>query len=87
MLISDVKTSDSAADPKNRKKHNITNPIELFRTNSVHGGVWRAAYTVDSIGETSVIIHFLGGPKLFLPVVAFIFSLIAYFAFVFFAQK
>ena len=29
-------------------------------------GVWRSAYKVDSIGEVSVIIHFLGGPKMFL---------------------
>ena len=32
----------------------------------MHGGVWRSAYKVDSIGEVSVIIHFLGGPKIFL---------------------
>jgi hypothetical protein len=35
----------------------------------VHGGLWRAAYKVDSIGEVSAIIYFLGGPKMFLPVV------------------
>ena len=29
--------------------------------------MWRAAYAVDSIGEVSVLIHFLGGPKAFLP--------------------
>jgi hypothetical protein len=38
----------------------------------MHGGVWRCAYQVDSIGEMSVIIHFLGGPKTFLYVVALI---------------
>ena len=32
--------------------------------------MWRAAYKVDSIGETSVLIHFLGGPKNFLWVMA-----------------
>lgn len=37
-------------------------------------GVWRAAYKVDSIGETSVLIHFLGGPKYFLWVMALLFA-------------
>lgn len=50
--------------------------MELFKHNSVHGGVWRCAYKVDSIGETSVIIHFLGGPSSFLYVVAFILALL-----------
>jgi hypothetical protein len=56
----------------------VKNTLELFKLNSVHGGVWRAAYTVDSIGEVSVIIHFLGGPKLFLYVVALVLSAIVF---------
>lgn len=64
------------ANPKNRAKYSITNTLELFKLNSLHGGVWRSAYRVDSIGEMSVIIHFLGGPKMFLPVVAMIFTVI-----------
>jgi hypothetical protein len=69
VLIADVTKSDAAANPANRQKFHIKNTLEIFKFNSVHGGVWRAAYKVDSIGETSVFIHFLGGPKYFLFVV------------------
>jgi hypothetical protein len=44
----------------------------------VHGGLWRAAYKVDTIGEMSVFIHFLGGPKRFLYVVYALMALIAF---------
>lgn len=43
----------------------------------MHGGLWRAAYKVDSIGEVSALIYFLGGPKRFLPVVYTLLLLIA----------
>lgn len=66
VLIYDVTNKNSGADPKNKAKYNIQTPLEIFRLCSLHGGVWRAAYKVDSIGEVSVIIHFLGGPKMFL---------------------
>lgn len=69
LLIYDTTDNKSAANPKQRKRLTIDNTMELFKHNSVHGGVWRAAYTVDSIGEVSVLIHFLGGPKAFLPVI------------------
>lgn len=65
-------------NPKNKEKSGIKNPLQLFQLNSVHGGVWRCAYQVDSIGETSVIIHFLGGPKRFLYVVFLIVAAIAF---------
>jgi len=66
VLIYDVTNANSGASPKNKAKYGITTPLEIFRLLSLHGGVWRSAYKVDSIGEVSVIIHFLGGPKLFL---------------------
>lgn len=72
ILAANITQNDSKANPANRTKHGIKNTLELFKHNSVHGGMWRAAYKADSIGEMSVIIHFLGGPKLFLPVVAII---------------
>ncbi len=68
----------SQKNPKNKDKYGIKNPLQLFTLDSVHGGVWRCAYQVDSIGETSVIIHFLGGPKRFLYVVFLIFVAIAF---------
>jgi hypothetical protein len=76
VLISDVTKKDSVANPANRNKYNIKNTLELFKYNSVHGGVWRAAYKVDSIGETFVLIHFLGGPKYFLFVVFLLFCIV-----------
>jgi hypothetical protein len=72
ILAANIIQSDSKANPANRIKHGVKNTLELFKHNSVHGGMWRAGYKADSIGEMSVIIHFLGGPKLFLPVVAFL---------------
>jgi hypothetical protein len=75
VLIADVTAKDAAANPANRDKFGIKNTLEIFKFNSVHGGVWRAAYKVDSIGETSVLIHFLGGPKYFLFVVAMLFAI------------
>ena len=69
LLVADVTTGKTAANPANRATFGIKNPLDLFKFNSVHGGLWRAAYTVNSIGEVSVIIHFLGGPKAFLPIV------------------
>jgi len=78
LLVSDVTAKDSVADPRNRTNYDIKNTLTLFKHNSMHGGVWRAAYTVDSIGEVSVFIHFLGGPKLVLYVVAAIFCVLFY---------
>lgn len=66
LLIYDVTRPTSGANPKNKTKYSVKTPLELFRLCSVHGGVWRAAYKVDSIGEISVLIHFMGGPKKFL---------------------
>jgi len=63
MLVHDTTVPTSAAAPANRNAFGIANPMELFKQNGLHGGVWRAAYKLDSIGEVSVIIHFLGGPK------------------------
>ena len=44
----------------------------------MHGGLWRAAYKVDSIGEVSAMIYFMGGPKMFLPVMYLLFAAIAF---------
>eukprot|EP00605_Chrysophyceae_sp_TOSAG23-4_P001425 GSChrysophyteH1.ASY1.ANO1.1553.1 assembled CDS len=56
LLIYDTTDNKSAANPKQRKRLTIDNTMELFKHNSVHGGVWRAAYTVDSIMTTSTSI-------------------------------
>lgn len=54
ILFNDLNNPKSVANPKNK----VSNPNQLFSYNSFHGGLWRAAYEVDSIGETSVLIYF-----------------------------
>lgn len=56
----DTLNAASPKNPKNRKSAGIDNTLELFRTQGVHGGLWRCAYKVDSIGEVSALIYFAG---------------------------
>jgi len=79
LLIHDVVISKSSKNPANREECGIENTLELFRTESVHGGIWRAAYKVDSIGEFSAAVYFMGGPTLFPFVMMLIFALITLF--------
>lgn len=62
ILFSDLNDPKSAANPKTK----LSNPQQLFSYNSFHGGLWRAAYEVDSIGETSVLIYFWRSSKTYL---------------------
>eukprot|EP00466_Bigelowiella_natans_P011784 jgi/Bigna1/141375/aug1.62_g16083 len=68
-LLFDIFSPDSAAKPANRGKKSINNTLELFKYNSFHGGVWRCGYSMDTLGVPSVLIYFLGGPNLFVPLV------------------
>ena len=68
ILIHDILNVATPKNPANRKAAGIATALELFRTQSVHGGLWRSPYKVDSIGEVSVIIYF--GAKYFLTAVA-----------------
>ena len=54
ILANDIRNAKSVANPKVK----LDNPNQLFSSGSFHGGVWRSAYTVDSIGEVSVFIYF-----------------------------
>ena len=62
ILFSDLNNPKSAGNPQTSLK----NPNQLFSHGSFHGGNWRCAYEVDSIGETSVLIYFMriGAPYL-----------------------
>lgn len=60
LLIHDVLNEDGPKNPKNKMKFGIDNSLELFRTQGVHGGLWRCAYTINSLGETCALIYFLG---------------------------
>jgi len=54
ILLYDINDPTSKGNPKNE----LNNPNELFKYGGFHGGLWRCAYTVDSIGEASVLIYF-----------------------------
>jgi len=60
MLMHDTLNSASPKNPANRAKFNLTNSIELFSTQAVHGGLWRSPYKADSLGECSALIYFAG---------------------------
>lgn len=79
LLVHDVRNAAGAKNPKNRGDYKIANPLSLFKFESCHGGVWRAGYTVDSVGAPSVVIHFLGGPNAIIPVVYGLLGALVYF--------
>lgn len=54
LLAFDLNDPKSVANPKTV----TSNPNQLFSYGSFHGGLWRCAYEVDSIGESSVLIYF-----------------------------
>ena len=54
ILFHDLHDPSSVASPKT----SIANPNQLFSYGSFHGGLWRCAYEVDSIGEASVLRYF-----------------------------
>lgn len=55
LLLRDVCDSSTPSNPSLPLK----NPLQLFSYGSFHGGVWRMAYTVDSIGTASVLAYLL----------------------------
>jgi len=60
MLMHDTLNSAGPKNPANRAKFGVDNSLELFRTQAVHGGLWRSPYKVDSLGEVSALIYFGG---------------------------
>jgi hypothetical protein len=44
----------------------LANPIELFRHGSFHGGIWRQAYKIGSIGEMAALLFYLNQAKPYL---------------------
>jgi len=79
MLFHDINNKEGSAYPANRKKFEIDNALQLFGHGSFHGGLWRCAYTVDSVGLPSVIVACLGGPTIFVPVAYALLSGLVYF--------
>jgi hypothetical protein len=54
ILFSDLNDPNGASNPNTK----LRNPNELFKYGSFNGGTWRCAYTVDTIGEASVLLYF-----------------------------
>jgi hypothetical protein len=54
ILFYDLNEPTSSANPSTK----YTNPNQLFSYGSFHGGVWRCAYEITSIGEASVLLYF-----------------------------
>ena len=63
VLVHDVMNGKGPKNPTNRRKFGVDNALKLFSSESVHGGLWRAPYTVDSLGEASALIYFAGAAK------------------------
>ncbi|CAM9418525.1 unnamed protein product [Ectocarpus fasciculatus] len=57
LLLRDVADPATPSNPTLPLK----NPLQLFSFGSFHGGVWRMAYTIDSIGTASVLAYLLVG--------------------------
>jgi len=79
ILIHDINNPKAAANPD----FVLHNPLELFKYNSFNGGVWRNAYKVGSVGEVSVIVHFV---KVLRPVLLILFLGLVYLLFTRFNQ-
>lgn len=54
LLMFDLNDPSSSGNPK--AAH--VNPNQLFSYGSFHGGLWRCAYEIDSLGESAVMVYF-----------------------------
>ena len=55
LLLHDLRNSSSKANPSFKLDH----PLQLFMHQSFHGGIWRCAFTVDSVGVPAFISYYL----------------------------
>lgn len=55
LLLRDVADPATPSNPTLPLK----NPLQLFSFGSFHGGVWRMAYTMDSVGTGAVLAYLL----------------------------
>jgi hypothetical protein len=80
LLVYDLNDSKSVGNPKTK----LDNPNQLFSYGSFHGGLWRCAYEVDSIGQASVLLYF---SRMAQPVLFGVGALLAAGASIYFANK
>lgn len=82
LLIHDLLNEKGPKNGKNKAEFGMDNTLKLFSTQGVHGGLWRCAYTINSLGETSALVYFLGERTVQLGLGAAVALLVAgYFAF------
>ena len=58
ILIHDILNPASPKNPNNNSQH-FYSSLQLFSSQSVHGGLWRSPYTVDSLGEVAALLYFI----------------------------
>jgi hypothetical protein len=63
IMLHDLSNPEGAANPRSSLYKNFSSPFELFMHGSFHGGVWRCAFTIDSIGVGSVVAYYLSKYK------------------------
>mmetsp|Transcript_29933 Transcript_29933/g.39335 ORF Transcript_29933/g.39335 Transcript_29933/m.39335 type:complete len:534 (+) Transcript_29933:58-1659(+) len=64
LLIHDLRNEKGASKPKTGIT--LRNPLELFMYGSFHGGLWRCAYKIDSLGTASAVFYLMMRPLFWL---------------------
>eukprot|EP00051_Salpingoeca_urceolata_P027182 m.480339 g.480339 ORF g.480339 m.480339 type:complete len:781 (+) comp21794_c0_seq1:714-3056(+) len=64
LLIHDIRNPKSKSYPKNKLLTDESNPIELFAPGSFHGGIWRGAFKIGSIGEAAALFWVVSSNKI-----------------------
>jgi hypothetical protein len=62
LLVHDIVNTESTANPAK----SLRNPLELFAFGAFHGGIWRCAYKIDSIGAIAALSYYLDQYKAYL---------------------
>jgi len=78
LLIADVQTrTASLSDRKKKTDTSVRDePLAVFRSNQLHGGMFRSGYSANSIGVPAVLAYFMGGPTLFAPMFLLLLALV-----------
>ena len=61
LLLNDIVNPKSPALPSHKLPND--NPVWLFSTSAFHGGIWRNAFTINSIGEIAATAFYINKYK------------------------
>merc|ERR1719336_68554 len=56
LLVHDIRNPEA---PTRGGSESVVNPIQIFQHGGCHGGIWRCAYKMGSIGELSAVSFYL----------------------------